>query len=202
MHKLPCINHFLIKRLQLLTVPSCGEFPAVRVSSRASLRRVTAVRKKNKIETNLVNSLVWHNAKDALTRLAITAHPTSFKKAHDGSIFIPNLISAFNVTDKYCFCHSYSQSILLSPYNCALKLSIIKVCRNVWPIWLDVWLIPHQFLLVDSIKDLLVSWSELLTTIRGSNFKMLIWAAQTLETLFFIPCFLSPVLSIFIQAFI
>ena len=91
--------------------------------------------------------MVWHNAKDALTRLAITAHPTSFKKAHDGSIFIPNLISAFNVKDKYSFCHSYSQSILLSP-NCALKLSIIKVCRNVWPIWL--WLIPHQFLLVDS----------------------------------------------------
>lgn len=60
--------------------------------------------KQNKIKTALVNSLVWHNAKDALTRLAITAHPTSFKKAHDGSIFIPNLISAFNVKDKYSFC--------------------------------------------------------------------------------------------------
>ena len=97
---------------------------------------------KEKI-TTLVNSLVWHNAKDALTRLAITAHPTSFKKAHDGSIFIPNLISAFNVKDKYFFCHSYSQSILLSP-NCSLKLSMVKVCRNVWPILLDVWLIPHH----------------------------------------------------------
>jgi hypothetical protein len=59
---------------------------------------------ENKTKTTLVNSLVWHNAKDALTRLAITAHPTSFKKAHDGSIFIPNLISAFNVKDKYSFC--------------------------------------------------------------------------------------------------
>ena len=69
-------------------------------------------------------------------------------------IFIPNLISAFNVKDKYSFCHSYSQSILLSPFNYALKLSIIKVCRNVWPIWLDFSLIPHQFfsLLIDSIK--------------------------------------------------
>ena len=62
--------------------------------------------------------------KDALTRLAITAHPTSFKKAHDGSIFIPNLISAFNVKDKYVFYFVHS-TVNSEEEHCALTILII-----------------------------------------------------------------------------